>query len=178
MSTDLRWESITPDDLDPLGELIRSIEAVDRPRKRQSVAGLGQELSRTGADPARDTRLLRDPDGRLVGYAWNFPQHADVSLRRVLLTGGVHPDRRRQGIGHQLVRWQRDAGREWDAQTRQPGYGPLRHVARVDNDLTGAQRLLESCGLSASRWFAHLPRSSPPARRRRPHRWPGWTSLL
>lgn len=40
----------------------------------------------------RDTQVVCTPSGDVVAYGWNHPQHADVSLRRVLLTGTVHPD--------------------------------------------------------------------------------------
>lgn len=163
---ELRREPVSSANLGELGVLIRAIEAVDQPRERLSLEALAEHLDGAGADPVRDTCVLRDRAGDLVGYAWNLPQHGDVTLRRVVLTGGVRPDRRRTGIGHQLLSWQLTAAREWDARTRRPEHGPLRHLLRVDNALAAAQHLAEAHDLRASRWFVYLSQlfsERPPA---------------
>ncbi len=101
-----RWQPVTADDLAELVELLAVIETADCPRERHSLTALTEDLTAGGADPVRDTRLVRDGHGAVVGYGWNHPQHSDTTLRRVLLTGGVHPDRRRTGLGHALFSWQ------------------------------------------------------------------------
>lgn len=163
-----RWQPVTADDLAELVELLAVIETADCPRERHSLTALTEDLTAGGADPVRDTRLVRDGHGAVVGYGWNHPQHSDTTLRRVLLTGGVHPDRRRTGLGHALFSWQLAAARAWDVQTRRPGHGPLRYLTRADNHLLDRQRLAEDHGLQATRWFAHMSlrfSTAPPAPR-------------
>jgi mycothiol synthase len=154
--TRLRWRSLTTADLPALDQLISLIEAADQPRERHSRDGLLEWLQLVGAEPRRDTVIGQDDDGTLVAYGWNFPQHDDISLRRVKLMGGVHPAWRGQGIGHALLAWQQDAARAWYRQTRTPEHGPLRILVRVDDQLSAQRRLYEALGLPTTRWFTDL----------------------
>ena len=160
----LDWTSVGPPDLADLAALVAAIEAVDQPKERVGSDQLGDFLAESGVSPARDTLLGRDRDGTARAYAWNRPQESDQAMRRVLLIGGVHPQWRRRGLGHHLLRWQLDAGRRWYLATPNPAGGPLRHLLRVDGNQADLAALCEDVGLPASRWFAYLtqPLTTPP----------------
>src|SRR5207245_88611 len=64
------------------------------------LTDLRADWSRDGFDPAGDAWLASDPAGAIVGYAHLVP--FSESLARIS-SGGVRPERRRQGIGTELV---------------------------------------------------------------------------
>jgi mycothiol synthase len=89
-------------DLPGLARLHAEVEAVDGEGRDVSEARLRERLRLPGHDPARDCWVVEsiDEPGRLVGFAgvWRSPdeERADV-------TGVVHPDLRRKGIGRILI---------------------------------------------------------------------------
>lgn len=161
----LSWAPVGPADLADLAALLAVIEEVDQPKERVGLDQLGDYLAESGTVTERDTLLGRDASGTARAFAWNHPQESDETVRRVLLTGGVHPQWRRRGLGHQLLRWQLDAGRRWYAETPNPASGPLRHLVRVDGNNVDLPVLCVDVGLPPSRWFTFLtqPLTEPPA---------------
>ncbi len=131
-----------------------------------SPGQLSEAYGGAGAEPERDTLLGCGSDGAAVAYAWNHPQHADTTLRRVLMIGGVHPGWRRRGLGTTLLGWQLAAAQRWDAETRRPEHGPLRYLTRIDEKLADYRALYEAYGLASTRWFARMAQrfdGAPPA---------------
>jgi mycothiol synthase len=152
----LDWQPITRADLDDLDQLLVAIEQLDQPSERHTVAELSETFEAADADPGNDSILVRDPSGTLVGYGWNHPSTSDVDPRRVHLQGGIHPDWRRQGLGRLLLDWQIEASRQWYRTNWQDGFGPLRLIGYVNEDLDGQRRLYESAGLRPIRWYADM----------------------
>jgi mycothiol synthase len=152
----LTWGPLTRADVADLSRLLTAIEQHDRPSERHSVDELSEQLDEAGADPERDSVLGRDADGQLVAYGWNHPMPADTDPRRVHLTGGVHPDRRRRGIGTALFAWQLARADRWHAETLQPGHGPLKVIAAVGTRRADVRALYERAGLVPVRWFADM----------------------
>ncbi len=152
----LTWAPLTSSDVEDLSRLLTAVEEHDRPSERHSRPEIYEQLAEAGADPARDSLIGRDAGGTLVAYAWNHPVVGDVDPRRVHLTGGVHPDRRRQGLGRTLFAWQRERAAEWHAETARPEHGPLRLIAAVGARQSDVRALYASAGLVPVRWFADM----------------------
>jgi mycothiol synthase len=152
----LQWQPIGRHDLNELSGLLTAIERVDEPSERHSVSELYESFDEIDTDPDIDTILARDSDGLLVAYGWLRRVLFDVDPRRVYLDGGVHPDRRRSGVGTSLLRYQMRRARRWYVQCWTEGIGPLRIICPVEDKLVGKRRLCESLGLEPIRWFADL----------------------
>lgn len=152
----LTWNDLTREELPELSGLLTAIEHLDDPMERHSLESLTEDFDDAVADDGLQAVLVRDLGGALVAYGWNHVSATDVDPRRVYLMGGVHPGWRRQGIGHAVLDWQLKHAKEWDARTRQPGFGPLRQIVYVDEKLKANGILCESFGLQPVRWYADM----------------------
>jgi GNAT superfamily N-acetyltransferase len=124
------------------------------------VAAVIDDIMTDVKDLATDTRVLTDPDGRLVAAA--FVPLPPEGGYRVFLAGGVHPDRRGAGIGRELLAWQLDR-----AAARHAEVAPdARWLAEVDAgvDDTSAIGLYERSGFTVARYFLEMtaPTTPPP----------------
>ena len=78
--------------------------------------------------------------------------------RGVYLGGAVRPDRRGQGIGRAVLRWEMAHGIEWDLATRQVDYGPLVMRLHAPSDQVDVRDLAERHGLAIERYFFAMSR--------------------
>jgi GNAT superfamily N-acetyltransferase len=89
-------------DLPKLARLLAEVESVDREERDTSQTKLREQLGLPGHDPAQDSWVVESVDDpeRLIAFAgvWKTPDsdRGDV-------TGVVHPDFRRKGIGRILI---------------------------------------------------------------------------
>lgn len=95
-----------------------------------------------GVNLAEDTILVFASDGSLVA-------HADIMNRRFLrvsVYGGVHPQRRHQGLGTYLVRW----GEAWtrDHMDRAPADARITVQHYINSQNEAARALIEALGYS------------------------------
>lgn len=152
----VQWSPLTREDLPALSGLLTAIEHYDEPAERHSIDELQEAWSEPGSDPEQNAKLGRDSGGTVIGYGWVHPFDTDVDPRRVFLDGGVHPGWRRRGIGHQILDWQIDRARDWDADTRRPEHGALQLVLMVEEKLTGRARLAGDREFRPVRWLADM----------------------
>jgi mycothiol synthase len=114
-------------------------------------------------DPAADTRIIADAGGRIVaaGLVPLPPEGGD----RVELIGGVHPDRRGEGIGRELLAWQVERAAARRAEIA-PGAQWLASVAAGTADASTI-RLCERFGFAVGRYFLQMtaPTAAPPVAR-------------
>ena len=154
----LTWRPIERADLPDVADLYNACETFDRNPERQSLAGLEDFWDSPRSRPDEDTLVARDEDGRVVAVAWAGCNRVITERRGVYLGGAVRPDRRGEGIGRAVLRWQLAHGFAWDAATREDGYGPLvlRLYAPVDQD--DVRHLAERHGLALERYFFEMSR--------------------
>ena len=89
-------------DVPRLAQLLTEIEAVDHAGEDISIETLQAQMTLPGHDPVQDRWVVTAPDNDeqllAVGITWKVPEnkHADIYV-------GVHPARRKQGIGNALL---------------------------------------------------------------------------
>jgi mycothiol synthase len=117
-------------------------------------------------DPATDTRVITDADGRLVAVA--LVPVPPAGGRRIELVGAVHPDRRGAGIGRDLLAWQLERAAVRRTEIAPEGEWLGQVAAGVDD--TSAIGLYERFGFTVERYFLAMtaptlssPVVSPPA---------------
>lgn len=132
---DLTFRPATMADLPAVHDIAVESAAVDEPHAHPSTEDFAHRLSTEGLDPARDTAVGVDADGRVHAYAVVIAVPSRDTAARVLVAGSVRPGHRGRGIGRRLLAWQ-------TARARQ-------HLAAVDEDLPGAIDLTAPQGSSA-----------------------------
>lgn len=157
------WEPVTPRDLPELADLVSAIEYLDNAVQHHGLDELAMALADPDSDVARETVLLRDEEGTVVGYGWNQCPGPDEPLRRVFLSGGSHPSWRNRGVGATILDYLADRAAEWDAETRRDGFGPLELVALADGENAREIQLLAAAGFVPQRWVYSLHQNFDPA---------------
>jgi mycothiol synthase len=139
-----------------LADLVRETSAADEVPWAPTAAMLEEELSPIrGVDLATDV-VLGERDGHLVAVA---------AVDRVVrdgapvygLSGSVHPDHRRLGIGRALLR--ENLRRAGERAAAEPA-GPVVVRSTVDENEAGHRALLEAHGFEVVRWFFLMKRGS------------------
>jgi mycothiol synthase len=159
----LTWRPWTREDAPALAELMHTIEQADG---RDWFTSADEIVDLFGApvfEPAADTLVGLDADGTMLAHARieRFPTDG-VDLLRVFLSGGVHPTRRGEGIGTDLLAWATARARQALAASgtdaRLAGL-PARISAHIeDSDPAERRELLLAGGLEPVRYFANLRR--------------------
>lgn len=108
--SELRWAPPTRhDDADWAG-LLAAIEGADHAGESYGPEDLDAEWASVWARPETDSVFVWDgPD--LVAFGWLRTQIGAAQGHRIELWGGVHPARRREGIGTAVLGWQLDRAR-------------------------------------------------------------------
>ncbi len=154
----LTWRPFERDDLPAILEFYAECEAYDDNPERSSLVELQEFWDSPRSRPAEDTLAGWGADGRVVATAWAGCNRAITEKRGVYLGGAVRPDRRGGGIGRAVLQWEMAHGREWDAMTRQFGYGPLVMRMSAPEGQTDARDLAERHGLAVTRYFFDMSR--------------------
>lgn len=153
------WRPFGRDDLPAIAELYAACEAYDHNPERRSLAGLEEFWDSPRSRPDEDTLVGFDGSGRVVATAWAGCNRVVTERRGVHLGGAVRPDRRGEGVGRAVLRWQMAHGIAWDLATRRDGYGPLvmRLLAPVDQ--SDVRDLAARHGLAVERYFFEMTRA-------------------
>lgn len=137
---------ISRHDAEPYVETLDEVEEVfDAPWRRMGTDSL---LGFDGAGELRAWALVEQPPG-------------DVTELRAFCWGGVHPDRRGEGIGRELLAWSTGRARQLLAASGKDV--PARIATFVeDNAPPSRHRLYEHAGLEVRRHYADLKRDLGP----------------
>lgn len=104
-TVELSWAPLRRADVPALTELMAAAEAVDQADENYDEDDVIEEFLSGLIDLEADTRLVWS-GGQLLGYASLFGQRRVHEVHSVWLSGTVHPQHRRRGLGRQLLRWQ------------------------------------------------------------------------
>jgi ribosomal protein S18 acetylase RimI-like enzyme len=142
---------------------MRTIEEADGRDWFTAPAEIDELFGAPVFDAAADTLVGLDADGVMRAHAWveRYPT-TGVSLLRASVAGGVHPDRRGEGIGTELLSWAtgraRQALAELGGDPEVAGL-PGRIAAHIgDTDPEERRGLLRAAGYQPVRYYANLRR--------------------
>ncbi|WP_445171176.1 GNAT family N-acetyltransferase [Microcoleus sp.] len=140
-------------DLDAIAHLINTCEEVDRLDEGTSISELQQEFNAPSLDKARDIRLWKDAEGKLIGFA-----QLSVTEPGEVIDGWlwfrVHPDARGGDVEAAAIAWGEVRMREVSAM--QGGRVKLRTYARAED--CDRISVLGSCGFKVDRYFCRMAR--------------------
>lgn len=95
-------------------------------------------------------------DGAILAVGSVLEPPRQVSLVREFMNGAVHPEHRGNGIGRELLAWQRARGEQKLAAIDAALPGWL--VGYADRRAPDRERLLAAAGFTAARWFHTMER--------------------
>ncbi|NYD43707.1 GNAT family N-acetyltransferase [Nocardioides panaciterrulae] len=154
----LTWAPLERDRLPAVAEFYAECEAYDANPERRSLAGLEEFWDSPRSRPEEDTLVGSDETGRVVAVAWAGCNRVVTERRGVHLGGAVRPDRRGEGLGTAVLRWQLAHGLAWDRATRREGFGPLVMRLHAPVDQADVRDLAERHGLAVERYFFEMAR--------------------
>jgi ribosomal protein S18 acetylase RimI-like enzyme len=129
---DLVTRPATPADAPAIYRLVAACERAWDGRVETGLDGVVANLARPALDLARDTALVHDPAGELVGWGWvHLGRRAEVHVR---------PDHCGRGLGTRLLAW---------AQARSREVGSERVGQNVSDGNAAAGALLRAHGYQA-----------------------------
>jgi mycothiol synthase len=145
---DLSVRPYLPADAGAVSELWNAIQAAAGGRGGWTAARIAALAGALVADFETDTRLLVTPEDRPVAVALVCappPGGAQVDV-----VGGVHPRRRGQGLGRELLAWQ--CARAAEIRAARGGREPWHLEANALSPDSSARRLFERSGFDAVRY--------------------------
>ncbi|MDQ7991765.1 MAG: hypothetical protein REI45_03690, partial [Propionicimonas sp.] len=101
----LAWRPLTEADAAALLELENAGFAADGAPFRWSLDEITDRLAEPWLDLPRNSLIGHDPGGVARAYALAHTLPGDETVLRVIAEGTVHPDRRREGIGREVLAW-------------------------------------------------------------------------
>ncbi|MFF5792722.1 GNAT family N-acetyltransferase [Paeniglutamicibacter sp. NPDC012692] len=150
----LLYDWIRNENVQAWAELTNHLAVVDRTDEFYEAEDLLEELHEPGMEPELDTVAVWDAN-RLVGYAQLRVGHQlREGLSRVSITGGVHLDYRRQGVGTRLMDIMESRARQKSAQLH-PG-APAAVDMWGNTPGHGAGALAEARGYAPARFFQDM----------------------
>jgi mycothiol synthase len=152
----LEWRPATVDDAPAVLALNNAMAEADELPFRESLEEVRDELSAPWRDLGHDSLLGFDAAGELRAVALLVTFPGDTSTVRAFAFGGVHPERRGEGIGRELLAWQIARARQVLAASGKDLPGRIGAYAE-DTDVA-RHRLFERAGLAPRRFFADLKR--------------------
>ncbi|MEU6344715.1 GNAT family N-acetyltransferase [Streptomyces sp. NPDC046977] len=144
---------IAPADAATLAELLNAIEAVDTFGEYYSEEDAADQINAPLLDLDRGTVGVFDGD-TMVGYSSAAHRPLAEGIHRVTVSGGVHPDHRRRGLGAELL----SAGIA-SAKALHAIHHPVLPLAvDVQNNArnAGALACYQAAGMTPVRWYSHL----------------------
>ena len=153
----LTWRPATREDVPVWLALRNHIARADAEPYVETAEEIDELFDGPWRDMATDSLLGFDPDGALVAWALVESPPGDVTEVRAFCWGGVHPDRRGEGIGRELFAWETGRARQKLAASGKDV--PARvAVFAEDNSPATKVRLYERAGLSPRRYYSDLAR--------------------
>lgn len=153
----LVWRPAVRDDAPTILELKNAIAEADREPYRESLEEVAEAFDAPWRHFDTDSLLGFDTDGVLRAYAVVDTTPGDATTARVFLWGGVHPDRRGEGIGRELLAWENARARQM--LTALGKELPARiAVFAEDGDPETKHRLYAHAGFEPRRFYSVLRR--------------------
>ncbi|MER5479129.1 GNAT family N-acetyltransferase [Streptomyces sp. NPDC002734] len=149
----LTTRPIAPSDAAALSELLNAIEAVDVFGEYYSEEDAAEQINAPLLDLERGTVGLFDGD-LMVGYSSAAHKPLAEGVHRVNLSGGVHPDHRRRGLGTGLLAAGIACAKTLHA-LHHPGL-PLAVDVRNNTRNAGALACYRAAGMTRSSSSSHL----------------------
>jgi mycothiol synthase len=149
-----RWRPATVADIDALWTLqglAAAIEHPDLPFPRSYVA---ERFDHSSFHPETDSLIAVAADGTLLGVAYVDQGEIAESRVQLWLSGTVHPQYRRRGIGSQLARWELARAEQLLAasERRMPGWISF----GADTEQPDQGELAERLGFHIARYFLEM----------------------
>lgn len=157
------WRTATPDDIDAIHAVLVAAERIDHPTWTTPREDVADTFDLPHIDHARDTLLALDAAGTVIGFGSAFLHPSRDGALTVSLSGAVLPARWRRGIGTAVFGWQYARALEQLAEVaptlepREDGWTADLKVYAEESNI-GNQRLAETHGFAAERWFATMLR--------------------
>lgn len=144
---DFSTRPVTLADASALNDLLAAAEMVDQTGEHHSVEDVVEELENPMIDLERDW-IVAEREGQVVGHCWLLPREPLDGKVRISIEGGVHPERRRTGIGSHLVELMVDRAREYAGERGlEASIG-----ASAPSRNTDAEAVFGRLGLRPQRW--------------------------
>ncbi|TXS54172.1 GNAT family N-acetyltransferase [Streptomyces sp. t39] len=144
---------IAPKDAAALAELLNAIEAVDTFGEYYSEEDAADQINAPLLDLDRGTVGVFD-GGTMVGYSSAAHRPLAEGVHRVIVSGGVHPDHRRRGLGAELLAAGTASAKALHA-LHHPGL-PLAVDVQNNARNDGALACYRAAGMTPVRWYSHL----------------------
>ena len=154
---DLRWRPATIDDAPLVTVLTNTMAEADGAPYRETEDETREELGAAWRDLEHDTLLGFDAEGELRAAALVSAFPGDTTTVRAFAFGGVHPARRGEGIGREVLAWQLARARQILAASGKDLPGRIAAYAE-DDDPESKHRLYLHAGLEPRRYFSDLKR--------------------
>ncbi|RPF21001.1 GNAT family N-acetyltransferase [Myceligenerans xiligouense] len=156
----LTWRGARREDAPAVLTILNHLAAADNAPFRWSLAEIEERLAAPYRDLDRDFLLGVDGTGALHAFADVHTPPGDETVARAILQGGVHPTRRGEGIGRELLAWQIARGRQKLAASaladrRVPAWLVV-HMEDEAPETLG--HTFERAGFAAQRYYSDLRR--------------------
>lgn len=147
---------LSDDDAAAVAALLSAAEEVDDTGEFPDAEDVAEWWRGWGLEAERDGLAVCDPSGALVAYATAIASPTFRDTLPVYLEGRVHPDRRGEGLGRELLGWQVARGTAVHA-ARQP-QAPGALTVEVPGTMPSLEALVRRAGFAAERWYQEMQR--------------------
>ncbi|GAA1987168.1 GNAT family N-acetyltransferase [Isoptericola halotolerans] len=154
---DLTWRPAVADDAPALLDLRNTIAEADAEPYRETLEEITDLFDAPWRRFDTDSLLGVDAEGTLRAYGFVETMPGDTRTVRAFLFGGVHPDRRGEGIGRELFAWQLARGRQVLAASGKDLPARLGVFAEDDGPVAKLH-LYERAGLAPRRFYTEMRR--------------------
>jgi ribosomal protein S18 acetylase RimI-like enzyme len=154
----IHWRPVVLGDIDALVQIEERIAEADHPDWVDTREDILEELGHSYVDLASDSLAAVTEDGEIVAWGLVIQPPTQETLVRSILTGGVAPTRRGEGIGRTLLAWQHARALQQLAESEStlPGWV----VVSADERASGAASTLRHAGFAPNRWIRNLARTT------------------
>lgn len=157
----LTWVPLAAENVPVWHRLVEACTEADGGEEHLTVEDLHDELEPEWLDLARDSLLGLDADGVARAFGLTLVRPGESAERRVILWGGVDPQRRGLGIGRELLR--RQVARVGEIHAAAGDGRPTAAYVSAKEDLESAVRLLARSGFEKVRLNHVMLRALPKA---------------
>lgn len=149
------WRPVTVADAADVTDLLNAMEAVDHQDEHASEEETLEGFSDPACDLPRGSIAAYD-GGTIIGYGVLTARMSADPVHEMYVSGGVHPDYRRRGLGGRILEWAEQAAPALHEE-RFPGH-PLSLAGHVQASNAGAVALYAAHGYTQARWFRGMQR--------------------